>query len=171
MQCDYCGEPDATVHVTQLSEGEVKNLHLCSACAAKNGIDVEEPVSLADLLMKAAQAAGAEEPGAGEADKSCPSCHMRFGDFRKTSRLGCPACYEAFAGELEAILAGLHKSQVHIGKAPASVRAVRDRESLEKQLADRLKEAIAAERFEEAARVRDELRRLCAEPPETGGES
>ncbi len=170
MRCDYCGEPDATVHVTQLSEGEVKNLHLCATCAAKNGIHVDEPVSLADLLLKAAHGTDVAEAG-GAADTRCPSCHMRLSDFRKTSRLGCPACYEAFADELAGILMGLHKSQAHVGKAPAAVLAIRSRQAQDERLVARLQEAIAAERFEEAARVRDELRILRAEPPEAAGGS
>lgn len=169
MRCEYCGEQDATVHLTQIMEGETKKLHLCMDCASKNGINVDEPVSLTDLLLKVEQAAGAGEAESGKADKSCPQCHMRLGDFKKTSRLGCPACYDAFAGELEPLLFGLHKSKSHSGKAPAGIRVDRDRLDRAEELSVRLKAAIAAERFEEAARLRDDLRRLRAETP--GGES
>ena len=164
MHCDYCGQPDATVHLTQLLNGEMKNLHLCTDCAAKNGINVDEPVSLADLLLKAVPASPAEE-GA-KPDAACPQCHMRMSDFKKTSRLGCPACYDAFAEELAGLLQGLHKSQYHSGKSPSGVKVERDIHERSVQLSHRLKAAIAAEQFEEAARLRDELKELRVENPE-----
>jgi protein arginine kinase activator len=161
MRCDYCGEDDAIVHLTQLHDGEMKNLHLCKSCAGKNGINLEDPVSLADLLMKAGQVPADEQPVADEA--KCPQCHMRLSDFKKTSRLGCPACYVSFADELAPLLMGLHKSQCHAGKAPSSVRHEREFLDRAEQVSSRLRSAIAAEQFEEAARLRDELKQLRGE--------
>jgi protein arginine kinase activator len=157
MRCEYCGEHDATVHLTQLLNGEMRNLHLCKDCAGKNGINVDDPVSLSDLLMKAGQMV--PEPSAGE-ETSCAQCHMRLSDFKKTSRLGCPACYTAFAAELEPLLQGLHKSQSHAGKAPQGIRLAHDIQEQADTLSRRLRAAIAAEQFEEAARLRDDLKTL-----------
>jgi protein arginine kinase activator len=162
MRCDYCGEQDATVHLGQLLNGEMKNLHLCKECAGKSGINVDDPVSLSDLLLKAGLASGAPEAGTAE-DTSCPECHMRLSDFRKTSRLGCPACYEAFAAELAGLLLGLHKSQYHAGKAPSGTRLSHDIQVQAEGISRRLKAAIATEQFEEAARLRDELKQLQGE--------
>jgi protein arginine kinase activator len=161
MRCDYCGEQDATVHLAQLLNGEMKNLHLCKDCACKNGINVDEPISLSDLLLKAGLAPAAEESG--KVDASCPQCHMRLSDFRKTSRLGCPACYEAFSVELAGLLLGLHKSQYHAGKAPSGTRLSHAIQEQADGLSRRLKAAIADERFEEAAHLRDELQQLQGE--------
>ncbi len=161
MRCDYCGEDDAMVHLTQLLNGEMKNLHLCKDCAKKNGINVDDPVSLADLLMKANLGPEGEQPVTAEV--KCAQCHMRLSDFKKTSRLGCPACYESFADELGPILLGLHRSQSHVGKHPASVKGERDRMDRVEQVSSRLKAAISAEQFEEAARLRDELKTLRRE--------
>jgi len=162
MQCEQCGQADASVHLTQITDGAVRHLHLCAACAAKNGFRVEEPISLADLL---AAPASASAPGAAASadEPRCPQCHMRLRDFRASSRLGCPACYDAFQAELEPMLLELHKSGTHVGKAPAAVQAIRDRQRQEEGLEQQLRHLIAAERFEEAARLRDELRSLRGE--------
>jgi protein arginine kinase activator len=85
---------------------------------------------------------------------------MRLSDFKKTSRLGCPACYTAFAAELEPLLQGLHKSQSHAGKAPQGIRLAHDIQEQADTLSRRLRAAIAAEQFEEAARLRDDLKTL-----------
>ena len=42
----------------------------------------------------------------------------RAGDFKKNGRLGCPACYESFAEELQQILAGMQCGPTHNGKLP-----------------------------------------------------
>jgi len=81
---------------------------------------------------------------------------MRRSDFKKTSRLGCPACYEAFAEELTPLLAAVHKGTHHIGKVPAG--AAHDSPAEIVALQKQLNEAVAGERYEEAARLRDVIR-------------
>ncbi len=158
MRCESCGDEDASVHLTQLLNGEMKKLHLCKDCASKHGVNVDDPVSLADLFLKA-EPSGSAPPRAGAKEEPrCPHCHMRMSDFRKSSRLGCPACYESFSAELAPLILGLHKSQAHAGKMPEGIRLTRDVRERSDRLSARLKAAIADEQFEEAARLRDELK-------------
>ena len=91
------------------------------------------------------------------AERKCPSCHMRSSDFRKTSRLGCATCYRTFAGELAPILEDMHRGDRHTGKVPRNAAVIR-----EEELRLQLEEAVAAQRFEEAARIRDAIRELEA---------
>lgn len=162
MRCDYCGEDDAIVHLTQLLNGEMKKYHLCKDCAAKHGINVDDPISLADLLFKSEQA---EQAPPEKGEPRCAQCHMRLSDFKKTSRLGCPACYDAFAAELAPLLAGLHKHSLHGGKVPDGIRLEQDMQERTAALSRKLKAAIAAEHFEEAARLRDELKQVRGDSP------
>ena len=154
MQCDTCGEQEATVHLTQMVNGTVKKIHLCEQCAEQSGIDVNGPVSLSDVLF------GMGAPSAAPAgqDKSCKACGLTRGDFKKTSRLGCPACYDAFAEELEPLLAAMHKGTRHAGKVPAAEAAGQESGAEVEAMRQQLKEAIAAENYEEAARLRDLIR-------------
>ena len=50
MLCEHCNEREATVHLTQVLEGEVKKLHLCEECAAQSGFDVHGTMSVTDSL-------------------------------------------------------------------------------------------------------------------------
>jgi protein arginine kinase activator len=170
MQCEVCKEREATVHLTQVVEGAIKKLHLCQACAEKKGIDLQGPVSITDFLLKMGVAA---EPAAElDPEKSCPKCHARRTDFKKSGRLGCDACYEAFSDEMPELLKSIHRSDRHTGKAP---RLMRGRIQAAEELAalqKAMEEAIGAEKFEEAARLRDRIQecraRLAAsEPPGT----
>jgi len=80
-----------------------------------------------------------------------------------TGRVQCPACYEAFAGEIEPMLAGLHGGIEHRGKSPR-VDDTRVRMSSDLQAKRALlRTAIEMERYEEAAALRDAIQRLEAE--------
>lgn len=163
MTCEICKSQDASVHLTQVVDGKVKKMHLCEACAAKTGIDVNGPLSITDILLgmgvpkEAAESVGASEPVSSGPERTCPRCHMRRTDFKKGGRFGCAECYEAFADELPPLLKQMHRSDHHVGKVPVNagrkIRAVLDLSTLQ----TRLKKAVAAEKFEEAAALRDEI--------------
>lgn len=157
MLCESCKKKEATVHLTQVIGGEVKKVHLCAECAQKSGINLQSPLSITDLLVGMGLSKPAERPEREEAERSCPRCHMRRTDFKKTGRFGCAYCYEAFADELPPLLKAMHRSDHHSGKIP---RRERIRVEATSQLADlqrRMEKAIAEENFEEAARLRDAI--------------
>ncbi len=157
MLCEVCQENDAAVHLTQVLDGAVKKLHLCQSCAVQSGLNIDGALSLTDVLF----GMGApDDADSGKPEKACSACHMRRADFRKTSRLGCPVCYETFAEELDSLLASLHRGGSHVGKIPAgAVRVMADGKSLD-ALRTQLEQAIRSERYEEAARLRDLIRKL-----------
>jgi len=93
---------------------------------------------------------------------------MRRADFKKTGRLGCADCYEAFSGELLPLIKAMHRADQHAGKVPERERA-RVRQTAEvEELRQALERAVAAEKYEEAARLRDLLQRRRARD---GGEA
>ena len=51
MKCQCCQKNEATIHLTQVVNGEVKKLNICQSCAEKNGIDLNSPISITDVLM------------------------------------------------------------------------------------------------------------------------
>jgi protein arginine kinase activator len=162
MTCEICKERAASVHLTQVIDGKVKKMHLCEQCAAKTGIDVNGPLSITDILLgmgmpkQAAEAAAAVVDSSGP-ERTCPRCHMRRSDFKKGGRFGCAECYEAFADELPPLLKQMHRSDHHTGKIPAGqgrkIQVSADLSALQA----RLKKAVSGERFEEAAKLRDEI--------------
>lgn len=163
MLCNVCEEREATIHLTQMLNGEIKKLHLCEECAEQSGINVHGPMSLTEVVsaMGAPQESTPEDDG-----KACRRCGMKRSDFRKGSRLGCPACYEVFSEELAPLLAGMHRSAQHVGKVPRSEAAAGEMTAEMEAVQKRLKEAVSAEQYEEAARLRDllqaEKRKACA---------
>ena len=153
LECDLCSKP-ATVHLTQIVNSKIHKVDLCEACAQAKGVTDPGGFSLADLLLKASLN---PEPAG---DIRCESCGFTQQDFKKTGRFGCPSCYQHFSGMLEPLLDTMHKGVVHTGKVPQ--RAL-DRKSLYErltQLETELDQAIKAERYEDAARYRDELHQV-----------
>lgn len=90
----------------------------------------------------------------------CPACGCSKDAFEETGRFGCPDCYKAFGPFLPGLLAKMHKGTRHTGKVPASRLT---RELVERridELSGEMRGAVEGEDYEEAARLRDEIRGL-----------
>jgi len=157
MQCELCKQNEAVVHLKHAFKGEVREVHLCSECAEKKGFIAKlSPASLTDFLfgMESQRKVEAHSP-----EPTCPDCHMRRSDFRKTSRFGCGTCYQTFSDDLLPLLDEFQKGRRHMGKVPAKEKTVVELSILQKKL----DEAVALQNFEEAAKVRDAIQVLKAE--------
>jgi len=161
MLCCVCKEKEATVHLTQIAGDTKQQEDLCEECAKAKGVDDPAGFSLADMLLGLGAAQEIEQAG-GESGLKCPTCGFSQADFKKAGRLGCPACYETFAEPLESLLKTMHKGTRHVGKVPEGLRQGRDLSDRLKQLQKKLAKAIAAEDFEEAAILRDEIKQTTA---------
>ncbi len=150
LKCDLCAKP-ATVHLTQIVNSKIHKVDLCEACAQAKGVTDPSGFSLADLLLKASL--NPEPAGA----TKCESCGFTQQDFKKTGRFGCPACYNHFSGILEPMLDTMHKGSTHTGKVPQRALARKSLYERLTRLETELDQAIKAERYEDAARYRDEI--------------
>ena len=160
MFCDVCKSKEATVFLTQIIEGKMQKVNLCETCSKEKGVNDPTGFALADLLLGLGAAQEIEKNPAGI---RCPVCGFSQADFKKTGRLGCSACYDAFAEGLSGMLKNMHRGCVHSGKVPAKLRAGRLRNKELATLKASLEKAVADEHFEEAATIRDQIRRLEAE--------
>lgn len=155
LKCDLCSKP-ATVHLTQIVNNKVHKVDLCEACAQAKGVTDPSGFSLADLLLKASLTPEAT-PASGA---RCERCGFTPADFKKLGRLGCPVCYDAFRNLVEPMLENMHSGVSHSGKIPT--RAL-ERKSLYDRLTKLeldLTDAIKSERYEDAARARDEINQV-----------
>lgn len=160
MVCNVCGTSDATIHLTEIINNQMLEIHLCETCAQEKGTDFKTHFNWGELL-----------PGLGVPEKSaktqekkvlirCADCQMTYEDFAKTGRLGCSSCYTAFSKMLLPLIKRVHHAVTHVGKKPSKIpREVRSTHDL-RLLQDRLRKSIQTESFEEAARLRDEIKQL-----------
>lgn len=155
LKCDLCSKP-ATVHLTQIVNNKVHKVDLCEECAQAKGVTDPSGFSLADLLLKASLN---PEPAALSGVR-CEQCGFTPADFKKHGRFGCPACYTTFTSMIEPMLDSMHKGTAHTGKVPQKALA---RQSLHERLSKLeldLTAAIKSERYEDAARCRDEINQV-----------
>lgn len=154
LKCQVCSKP-ATVHLTQIVNNKIHKVDLCEECAQAKGVTDPSGFSLADLLVKAA--AGSDPVSE---QFVCEACSFTQANFKKTGRLGCPACWTRFHELLAPLLSNMHRGVRHKGKSPAGMLArLAVRERLQK-LKQELHEAISTERYEDAARFRDEITQI-----------
>lgn len=155
MKCQLCANA-ATVHFTKIVKQKVTEFHLCAGCAAKKQIPSLGELSLSAILQTLI---GPHlGPQSEELSRlTCSRCGLKYMEFRREGRLGCPADYMAFHLGLAPILQKVHRSVRHLGKVPRRRRdPARGDELL--TLRQLLRHAIQAEEFEEAARLRDLIR-------------
>jgi len=172
MVCDICNKNPATVHLTEIVDDQMSELHLCEECARKKSSQMEQQFGLSDLLAGLAEF---EKPAAETKELvsvKCPNCGLTYKDFKKIGRLGCSECYEAFKKFLMPLLKRIHGSSFHSGKCPAKVSSsLKPRKKIDiQELRCRLQKAIEEEAYEEAARIRDQIKALQEKPGAEGRE-
>lgn len=155
-KCERCASP-ATVHITEvLGEGKFEEHHVCEQCYPKYFQD-----SPGKGIAKSAGAeASADIEEALYGSQACPDCGIKFVDFRNNHRLGCARDYDVFRTELMPLLENIHGETRHCGKTPRNYPKTKQAEAELTQLRQRLKRAVEREDYEEAARLRDQIRTL-----------
>ena len=160
MMCDNCGKNPATTHLKTVVNGVVHENHLCSYCAANQGYGNIGKLSLTNML---ASMFGESISSGKPISKRCECCGASFSDIAQSSRVGCSECYNTFRQELMPSLNRLHGKAVHIGNAPDEQKPEETVQDKIKKLKAQLSDAIKAEEFENAAKLRDEIRALEGE--------
>ena len=158
MRCDLCDKP-AVVHETMIRNGQKREVHLCAEHAAKQGYGTVAHQPLNQLLSNIAGSGTPKQA----TSLTCPSCGLTLAAFRQSGLLGCASCYETFAKQLETLVARAHAGATHhVGRGTNDQSGSIEREQLRSKLVRELEEAVAAEQYERAARLRDRIHGLSS---------
>lgn len=152
--CDKCGKP--ATHLTWLEvNGHRTEQHLCADCAAKEkGLDeIIEPMigEFFDFPVAFARRKPSKRV------LTCPVCGYTSKDFLATGRLNCPECYKYLSEVVEPAIKNFYADQ------PAPIERVKlKKRSLPKasevdSLKERLRCAVAEERYEDAAALKRQI--------------
>ncbi len=179
MLCDKCHKREAKVYYTEIVNGEKKEQYLCEECAAqytsfqieKTGVDS----GLGSLLSNILSSYYGEKKNVPEKTEkvlACPTCGITYEEMLNAGKFGCADCYRSFGGIIDKTLRQIQGADTHVGKAPAGfcTGGKEQKKKPEETLPDRidklsfqLQQAVEQEEFEEAARLRDEIRDLKKE--------
>ena len=184
MKCENCGKNEANVKYTQIINGEKKQMFLCEECSKKLGVSdihFNMPISfnsfLEDFFDDMNDVSFMPTLGAGSKKLQCSKCGLTWDDFLHTGNLGCSNCYEEFESRIAPILRSLQGATSHIGRLgdviegndikqnlddKENVNSIQENKIVNKvdELKEELKQAIKEERYEDAAKLRNEIKNL-----------
>ena len=182
MLCENCGKHEANVQYTEVINGDKKQVFLCSECSKKRGIDninFEFPINFSSFFgdfLEDFENSDFMPTLDIKKDIKCDRCNMTFEEFMNTGKFGCSNCYEAFKEKINPILKKIHGSNTHVGrignikentklfnneeniKDVSNKKEAKVNNELDK-LKEELKIAIKEERYEDAAKLRDEIKK------------
>lgn len=188
MLCQKCNKNEANVKYTEIINGEKKQIMLCEECSHKLGLDNMNFNMSIDFSSFFGGLLG-DEYNTPEympifqniKELRCNKCNMTYDDFINQGKLGCEECYNVFSNKIDNILKRLHGDNKHLGRKsigeglalahkqknvgvgvpddPKNDKTITKEDKLEKLQKD-LKNAIAEERYEDAAKIRDEIQKL-----------
>lgn len=162
MLCDICNKNQATVHLTEIIDDQMNELHLCEECARQKSAQMESQFGLSDLLAGMVEFGkpATKESSQEAVSLKCPACALSYADFKKIGRLGCSECYFAFKKFLAPLLKRIHGSGMHMGKSVSKAAKLPKKKMELQDLRRQLQKAIESEAFEEAAGIRDKIKQL-----------
>ena len=180
--CDNCGKRNANVRYSENINGRKKELNLCEECSNKLGIgqmDFSMPIDFSSFFGGFMDdfTTTAFMPMINEIKAlKCNSCGYTFDDISNTGKLGCKDCYDVFEDRIDSIIKRIQGANHHVGRIgkaidkkienkinnnkETEVKKEEKSESKLEQLQKELKQAIMDERYEDAARIRDEIKKL-----------
>lgn len=157
MKCQKCSGR-ATIHITELADAELAEFHLCEDHARRYLAQVD-PFTFGPEPLESEPATPPKE-AAQKLQRTCPVCGTTFKEFCDRGRLGCAHCYRIFGDQLEPLMLNMHGDSEHSGKTPErGAEQSRQRTRL-LQLRREMDQAAAAEDYERASQLRDEIRRI-----------
>jgi len=187
MLCQNCGKNEANIKYTQIINGVKKQMSLCSNCAEELGIEdigFDMPIDFSSFLSDIFEDTTSIMPDIINTNEIvCDKCNLKYNEFIEVGKFGCEHCYEQFQNKINPLLKSIQGSNEHIGRLEnrlvedkykqdkkvnsninKEVRKEDEKENSKenklKELQERLKQEIIDERYEDAAKTRDEIKKL-----------
>jgi protein arginine kinase activator len=188
MLCDNCGKREANIRYSENINGRKKELNLCEECSKKLGIsniDFSMPIDFSSFFGEFMEDFSTPEfmPLFSEIKAlKCENCGNTFEDIANTGKLGCENCYDVFEERLDPIIRRIQGANHHVGRVGKIIDSKIDKKISNKssqkeeninnkpeetkkenkleKLQEELKQAIKEERYEDAAKIRDEIKKI-----------
>ena len=177
MLCQNCGKNEVTFKYTQVINGVKKEMNLCDKCARELGLkdmNFSMPINFSSFLSDFFNDYNDSllPSFMGTQTLGCKSCGTTFDNFVNSGEFGCSSCYDLFEDRITPILRNLQGATRHVGRGYRAIKpstgdektsakkTVKKEESQIEKLQKDLQKAIKDERYEDAAKIRDEIKKL-----------
>jgi len=186
MKCQKCNINEATIVVRQTVNGKEYEHKICGSCAKELGFSnkfslnpdlILGNVFFAPVIFPKYNLSGNTEM-IGHIDKKnevcCRNCKSTLEDIRKTGRVGCSKCYDAFEDQLIEIFRRIQSGETHRGRiicqtaAQLMIRNLNDEIS---SLNEQIREAVLIEDYESAAKYKSQILKHKASIEKAGKEN
>lgn len=157
MLCEKCGKNTATTHIRTVINGVLSEKNLCPICAAEEGYNKIGQNSLMDMLTS--MLGDTKLIGNAVGEEKCECCGATFSQIASSGKVGCSKCYEKFRNQLLPYLKRVHGSVSHVGKKLSKGQLIVSPTDKISDLRKKLAELVKNEKYEEAAVVRDEIKK------------
>ncbi|MGH7143452.1 MAG: UvrB/UvrC motif-containing protein [Planctomycetota bacterium] len=177
MKCPFCKQFSVSVMILQPEAGSLLELGMCEFCAKKFNLLEGACPSIHALAAKLAAGGGADSktaPAAVEGAKPVPvfaaplvvpaTLADKLKGFQKTGRFSGPEDYDVMERQLAMLFQKIQGGAQHTGKVPHVQKAVHAAKDQRAELEALLTAAVAAENYERAAQLRDEIKALNDAP-------
>ena len=181
MLCDNCKKKPANVKYSENINGVRRELNLCEDCSRKLGLSkmkLDMTIGFSSFLGDFIEDFESTDfmPMFSEIKSlKCDNCGYSFEDIANTGKVGCAHCYDIFESRLDPIIKQIQSSNLHVGRLGKSVdQNIEKRQSKKAQINNKeksieekieekkqqLKQVVKEEKYEEAAKIRDEIKKL-----------
>lgn len=164
MLCQSCSKNIATTHIKTVINGELTEYILCSECAQKLGYlnPFESFDGSFENFLGSFLGNNLQENYFHDTTR-CNKCGSSFEDIVNSGKVGCENCYKIFYEKMIPSIERMHGNTKHVGKVSlnAGSKAKIASEIEKKKLL--LKEAIDKQEFEQAAKIRDQIKKMKEE--------
>ena len=184
MLCQKCNKNEANVKYTEIINGEKKEMMLCENCSHELGLDninFNMPIDFSSFFGGLLEDEAYNTPEfmplfQSVKELKCDNCNMTYDEFINQGKFGCPDCYDVFSNKIDSLLKRIHGSNEYLGRRALSSKlnkqntsvggavhsdpkneATTSKDNKLEKLQHDLKKAIAEERYEDAAKIRDEI--------------
>lgn len=160
LECTECRRPIA-VRYTEIVQGVVTNTSMCAECPQ---------------LERRLHGMGTGELGgaANETGLVCGDCGTTLANVRMGAPLGCSHCYEVFGDVIASELRAANRlpassatpkrgATIHVGRSPGELVEISPTSRLA-ALNEALTETLTREDYEQAAWLRDQIKKLTDKP-------
>lgn len=153
MLCSKCGKMEATTLYKSVINGKITEEHLCPKCA--------ENLEFSSFYFPNVFSSFLGENAGIYKTTRCECCGSSFNDIKRSGKAGCSNCYETFKDEILPTLNLIHGTIKHkqTQNINSSIKNEKETDLLEVKKQE-LKKAVEEERYEDAAKIRDEIKKI-----------
>ena len=158
MKCDLCKKNEAVLFIEDVKGDKITHQKICKECMIKMTQKVMPALLPLAPLLNGLNIAGLTL----SLDKQtlkCPHCNRTLDEIEQTHTVGCENCYKAFKDFIDPIIFTSGYALPYKGSYPKPLQRFSDHRKRLSLLKSQLRDAVDTEDFENAAKVRDELKR------------